>query len=128
MIEYFRRLRRKRQYARIAAAVEAEFVAFATDSAAPIGYLPSPVPPATKVLADMKALIDAYASLPRTGWDVAEKGPIKLTRWQLNCLKQTASAPLHLYSGTISNVLAVPFVEVDTVQESTPYTEGWITT
>lgn len=127
MIEYFRRLRRKRQFARISAAVEAEFVAVATDSAAvPPGYLSPLVPPPTSVLADMKALMDAYASLPQTGWNVAEKGPIKLTRWQLACLQQTRPAPLHHYGGTVSNLLAVPFVEVDTVEEPTPYAEGWI--
>jgi len=127
VIKYLRRLRRERQHARISAALEAEFVTLATDSAAALpGYLPSPVPLATNVLADVAALMDAYAALPHTGWNVAEKGPVKLTRWQVACLKQERPAPLHHYGGTVGNLLAIPIVEVDTVEESTPYTEGWI--
>jgi hypothetical protein len=124
VIEYFRRLRRKRLYARLNAIVEAEFVA--ATAAAPLNCLPPP----PRTPADLAAVMRLGESLLDTGWDVTQKGSIRLTQNQLSCLKAASPAPPRFYGGTIDgtvgDLLGIPIVEVDTVEESTPYTEGWI--
>lgn len=124
MIEYFRRLRRKRELARISAALEDHFASYFADAST--ATPPSHVHPPTDVLGELAAWMNAYPTMPRPAWDVAEKGPIRLTRLQIDCMKVAAPSPSPLYGGLVGALYGLPIVEVATTEESTPYTEGWI--
>ncbi|MEV8439162.1 hypothetical protein AB0425_17445 [Actinosynnema sp. NPDC051121] len=52
--------------------------------------------------------------------------PIKLTRDQIAMLRDQSTPRPGVYDGTVGMPRGVPIVEVATVEESTPYVEGWI--
>lgn len=52
--------------------------------------------------------------------------PIKLTREQIAMLRDESTPQSKVYDGTVGMPHGVPIVEVATVEESTPYVEGWI--
>lgn len=57
--------------------------------------------------------------------------PIKLTRQQIEMLRDPTpppSPPPYVHGSAVGGLTGVPIVEVATVEESTPYTEGWIST
>jgi hypothetical protein len=124
MLGSIRRYLRRRRDERIREALYAE-VAAQFEAALP-NHLPTPVN-TYAALADWRALMDTYASMPDPAWDVAKKGPIKLTGRQLDAFRVFKPLPLHLYDRPPTSLYGLPIVVVDTVEESTPYTEGWIT-
>ena len=74
---------------------------------------------------------DIWASIERVAAGISDAPPplvepVKLTRSQMDALRprgEVWSPP----SGVVAPLLGVPVVEVDTVEESTPYLLGWLT-
>lgn len=85
-----------------------------------INVVPPPAPTFDELWANIPATFDKMLAPPRPPRRV-----FKLTAQQINSLVATALNP-DTPARTVWNLMAAPIVEVATLEESTPYTEGWI--
>lgn len=87
--------------------------------------LPAPghrIPPTgAEILANIRQVMDQLAVAPPPSLPE----PVKLTRAQMNVLPRAEPSPPWL-GGQVAPLFGVSVVEVATVEESTPYLEGWL--